>query len=527
MNKDIEALVSTVGTNEIWAALKKFNEISPTLELTSKNIAHLLVAFESVEDMGAIKEVRRAIETWAEHNQNSAMDVLTNLLEVNTDQLYSIAPVITKVLSTTSHRQNLFNQLSALLNSSSFKAISAGIRSLSSVLNWNLESKDDQKILRDSEKLYLRLAQDDLNDGLLADISNCCFTLYSSFKNPDYILLKLAESNNPQVQYSIATGLWVRLKNIEHPQLFESLLMSLSTIDDSKKGLVSQTDRTLHNVAIANAEVVLKYFNKWIAERTLDKIFHLKEFKRTFETIIAHDKLAFETWITKSLLSKDSKFHVAVAEVLSVTHTPLSVELQFDREIISNIKIEDIKHLTFKTLGWINSKRYWRSLILSLLVQKIEDKESSTFLSSIFLEPILYHYPSTKEYLNSKKSSISPSVAKALKFIIKKSDAYFEAIEKLEHRQEFIPSEQKVLAYHKLQNKILIEGIKKNEGEDAFMNSVTTIDLKGGKYWFCKTSGTYSKKSELNTIEHGMEIARTEVINPIGWARIQYQFRIR
>ncbi len=525
MNKDVQMLVSTIGTNKMWDALQGFSEISHTLNLSATDIAHLIESFEEVKDMGALPEMRKAISKWAEHNQDSAMSVFANLLKLDNAQLYSVAPLIFKVLSATPYRPKIFMEVLALLNSISSSAMSAGIRAVSLVPSWNPELKYDLKVLQASEELFRQLIEDVANHGLFADVSNCCFSLYPYFENPDQLLLKLAEFNDPQIQYSIARGLWVSIKFEEHPTLCEALVLSLSSVDDSKKELISQIDRTLHHLSTVNVEVIIKYFNKWIQERALNEIFHIKEFSRTFEKVITLSNKAFETWITQSLLSKESKFHVAVAEVLSAIQIPSGREIQFDGEIISKVNLEDIQYITFKTLGWINSKKYWRSLILSLLIQKIEDKKTLAFLSSIFQEPILYHYPSTKKYLQSKQVLVSTSVAKALRSIIKKSDAYFEAIQKLERRQEFAPSEQRLLAYHKLEHKKFTEGIRKHQGDDHFMNTVKTIDLKGGKTWFCKINGTYTKKSELNTIEHSREMARSGVINPIGWARLQYEFR--
>ncbi|CAB5498360.1 hypothetical protein [Bathymodiolus thermophilus thioautotrophic gill symbiont] len=342
-------------------------------------------------------------------------------------------------------------------------------------------------------------------------------------------ILKLIKTNNLQIHFQVSQHLSLRCETLSNEKWFEKSLMSFNKTNCEYRNIINNLDFWLSNLIKFNKPLFKKFFISWIihSDYSQSKSELQDLFKSTFRTI-SEDKKLLQELITDYFNHDNRLINQAGAKLTLFFERNKVNNIEFDRDILKTLNIDDITYMCRKMLGYLIDVKTLCSLSYSILTVRIRNKRMSNIVINIFIDYIGCNYLSTTlDFLNDKISTkgISKSLRIALQLIIDELNNKKKILELLPRLNELKPSKQKIhqeeLANRKQMNKLITESQK-----GSLVSCFSKIYLKYGTGSCNYRSGNYSELSYMNHFSHSIEIPRAQIVHPVSLALENFRFRL-
>src|ERR1035437_4216743 len=191
-------------------------------------------------------------------------------------------------------------------------------------------------------------------------------------------------------------------------------------------------------LAYKNPQLILLFLFKWIVNHPIENsednigtyFYHFfEEYSRT-----PH----FQTFITKTLLEKDSIYHSNLVNIFSQIGFPKEDGYVLDKQILDQLSDKEINYLITKVMGYILMNNHLQSMTFSVLAKTVVSKNIEKMVEEAFKVYILYNYPvTTAEFLKLKEISGNEVEKRLAKRILKYQKAVLAGRNNLQRLLEF------------------------------------------------------------------------------------------
>lgn len=449
--------------------------------------------------------------------QSSLSDSLSSDLLASRDpKLLSFIPRLYEGLSHTLGADEIFARASALADSDDPEYQKIGVLSLAFI---HYEGSANKDLLLQKTESMLTSRLDLQNTQVLPAFSQSFSHLLDKIPSAREKLLAIAGTDDPQTLYSIS--ILLNKVNFENDrQWCEKILYELAKVKPEHKGILDRIVFWLDDRTVDHPQVILDFFERWM-KYDHNQGQDIEKFKHLFSKIMATNKIFLWTLVTKWLLDERIKFQLALAAILREFYVSGVKEILLDKAIVSGLSFDDVKILIFRILGFVINKEHLETMVYSALELAAQSKNIQQLIINAYVQYIVYNFPGTIEFLKSKEGNANSYERKAIAEICKSWNQYIRQLRKLPRLNELKASDERQIAYMKMQATTFSKGFYKNQ-EGSLLSMFRHVDLKGGEYMFMKTKDGYSQKSKLGVIETGGELPRGEFIDPVGQARLRF-----
>jgi hypothetical protein len=330
-------------------------------------------------------------------------------------------------------------------------------------------------------------------------------------------LISYSKSDNPQYQLAMSHIVWLRDEKFDNELLYETIVVNSASWDYSKPGIAHNMKLCALHLVNKNPLLAIKYWNAWIGNGR-NQLEQLSIFKHDITTLYSQNKKLSEDWITLSFRSENESFHRAMQIIISNLWVDGFKHLSLSKKLLNTFLFFEIKYILFKILAFVHSKEPLESLVFSILEKEPFDSHSARLAANAFIQYICYNYGGTYNYLKKRGETASEEQREVIKSITESLDEYHKHLKNIPRINELKWQNKQGVSFvqvkmHKM-SKEFKEGMEKNK-EDFLRSSFTKINLKGGKKFFRKYEGNYTKPAPMQNVGTSFELPVGEFIDPI------------
>jgi len=332
------------------------------------------------------------------------------------------------------------------------------------------------------------------------------------------IVVANSSASSESIKNAVAYALDVNNK-LSSEKWYEEAFLNLADLaDTTSNGVLHHLNTILRHLIDENFPLFKTCFTTLISSKNFS--FELaKSYNDPLKDLLRKKPDDFSTLISEWFNNEDPKFHIFIERFSSELFTSNQHKIELSKSYLDSVDERDFVFIINKVVGFIPHNKSQTYLLLSCLQRDPCPERLATVIKDVFVRHICYNYYSTIELLESIKSHYNAATQTTIDKIIEESKAYFDTRAALPVAKELAASEKRAKMYYDVRNRKM----PKIKPTGFFSSFAKQIILKGGKYWFCKQEGKYTRKAQLGHFEYSGELPRGERIDPVG----QHLFRIR
>jgi hypothetical protein len=514
---DFILFMETVTKEKFWGAYPAFCQALMFIDI---NTEHFLKALYNIirlsENDFLGGEIYTALSKLGKTQPSIAEKIAENVLVSQDPKLLSFVPALYEGLSHSLDADEIFERATVLANNADPEYQKIGILALALI---NYEGSASKEALLQKTENILSSKLDIQNTQVLPAAAQSYSQLIDIIPSARKKLSEISKTDDARTLYSIS--ILLNKVNFETDYRWcEHILLELAKVKPQYTGILDRISFFLGNRIGDHPEMILNFFERWIMydhnqAQDIDKFRHL------FSKMMASNKPFFWTLVTKWLMDERLQFQLALAAILREFYVSGVKEILLDKPIVSGLSFDSLKILIFRILGFVINKEHLETMVYSVLELAPRSNNAQQLIINAYVQYIVYNYPGTIEFLKKKENKANDYEKKAIAKICKSWNQYIRELRKLPRLNELKASDERQIAYMKMQSKIFSKGFYENQ-EESLLGMFRHVDLKGGEHMFSKTKDGYSQKTKLGLIETGGELPRGEFIDPVGQARLRF-----
>ena len=364
------------------------------------------------------------------------------------------------------------------------------------------------------------------------------------------ILVEFASSQNNLVREQLGNILFQKAREAYSCSWYKEALLHLVRIPSLSTKMLNSLDYCINyclkndpNTALQLVEFIALGWDYSSGEQaSLPKILD-----RTFIELYNNHLNALNAIITRWFASHNKQLHLAGNDVIRLFNSipvpeidedttkivhkktvknPRSITLH--KEVLDTLDEQTVVWVLYRLAGYITDIASLPALLLSALNREIYSLNIASLIVEFFSEYVLYNHPhDAGDYLKSrmKDDDVTEAELNVIQEALNRSDAYFDARQKLPYLKELKPSSQRtyLLQLAKWKQEVLI--MKKAEQSSVFASISPTVKLKYGCAIAYERDGDFTEPSQMATFSYEAEFPQGEFINPLGQFRMRLQWQ--
>jgi hypothetical protein len=249
--------------------------------------------------------------------------------------------------------------------------------------------------------------------------------------------------------------------------------------------------------------------------------------------------------ITRWFASQNKQLHLAGTDVLrffnstpvhesdenatEVVHKKTAknrLSITLSKEVLDTLDEQTVILVIYRIAGYITNIASLAAILLSALKRETYSPNLTSLIVEFLSDYVLYNHPlDAGQYLKSrmKDDDVAKAELKVIQEALNRSDAYFDARQKLPYLKELKPSSQRthLLQLAKWKQEALM--MKEAEQSSIFAAIFPTVKLKYGRAIAYEREGDFTEPSQMATFSYEAEFPQGEFINPLGQLRMRLQ----
>lgn len=515
------------GRNDLWLLYIPFYEALPDLHIDPQSLVQTLELILQAENNNGIGGlIYEAVERTAAQSYERAAALYEAIQSHPDDQVAALSIYALRGLSlldiAEAHRVAM-----ELTASNRLILCRSGIVTLGSLV---YPSEQNDLFLEMLARLELLRQQDNpsINDVLAQAYGN----LLPKTNVAQQALFRLSTKPNPIVQYQVAIVLFRSSKELGREIWFQQAFLNLAIVASNHGGTINYLDYCAVDLLKSVPEVVSSFIDAFVLNREYgtegDEAKLAKLLDSTFAELYRNHQLVLETLLTRWLATNDRRLHRAARDVIMDVRIRRGPPLRLSRAVLNSLDEYHVHIVVQRILGHIVTGLPLAALLLSVVQREPCPTTLHEHITSALGDYVLYNYPGeVSVYLQSRISSDdTPPIERTVaQEALDRAKGYMQARAELRPLKELQPPSYHIYLLRLARNEqqtSMMEAIR--EGS-IFSSLVHRVPLKYGNGLFFERDGTFSEPSSLSRFEHGMELPRGELIDPIGQAyqRLQWQ----
>lgn len=189
------------------------------------------------------------------------------------------------------------------------------------------------------------------------------------------------------------------------------------------------------------------------------------------------------------------------------------------KEELDTLDEQTVVWVLYRLAGYIADARSLAAMLLSAIKREHHSPDITRLIVGLLSEYVLYNYPhETGDYLKLRMedSDVTSEELNVIQEALNRSDAYFEARQKLPRLKELQPPSQRTyllqLAKWKQQNAMMEE----TEQRSVLSSLFPTVKLKHGRAVSYERDGNFTEPYKLASFSYEYELPQGEFIDPLG-----------
>lgn len=519
MNTRLKKLIQSRNSEQFFEEIEIFSSELPKLDLNTIELRKLCEEIEErIQNTIEGAQFLKGLSEWSKKQPKKASALLDMTLLEKKLTLY-LAPLLAGLSKTNYRHDSITKVYDQLKSGDQHKKLSA-----INALTFIKYTKDNR------DKNYLKQLNNEINKAFEKDENPILIAAsarrYKDLSNAKPIIIKGSKSKKIEVQLAVANALWLDIKYQDDPQMYSSVMRNLALVPLTIPAMKNGVQRILFKTA-NKPRLLSEYLTTFVSNaNNTEEVKTISQLKYEIQKTFFPESKILNCLLSEWIISGDTNLHHGYEQILNAVTADQKIEL--DTNTIKPLSSKEIEYVILKIIGYTFHKEHLRSLILSILKCKPDDKSVNHHVITYISEIVAYNYKSTITYLKSltRKKSTEYN-KKTIDTIIKKSEKYYQDLNELPLLCELKTSEKRRIIYYKLEAQRTQELLNQKETKtDSFLKHIPKVQLKGGKSWFSKADGKYSNKSDLTTIEYSAELPRGLFVDPIGHTKIRYHARM-
>lgn len=522
MNEIIEKFSRYIGTDDFWEEYDMFCENLPNENVDAEALLNFLPEIiKGGENDAAIYRIFEVVRSICQVKPDFGIEMYTKATASKNKEVFIIIPSLLAGLQT-NQNFDILSEIKMLLLSEQPEIILQAFHSIVSL---------EKEFLKDNIEFinFINIKIAELLPNAPTNLTLECIRVLGKFSlvfpESDNKLREFSQSNIPVIQYEIANLLNRGISIAENRTLFEDLLMNLTSVKPENKGIHRFISMALRPLVTSEPELINKFISAWILNDT-DNADHIMLYEDLMISIHKSNNPLFRLIISQWLNSDHVQHHRALNKLLMKVSIQSIHDIELSESYLMQLTEKDAKYIVAKIIGYVYFKEQLRTMLYSILKYRINDKETVKLITALFVEYVIFNYPSTLEYLAEIKKTANRREKSIISEIQKSATNYFENIADLNENSEFNPSDKRLDFYNSLYHRDLMSIKEKNDKDNPWFQAATTIQLRTGLgFFFKREDGSYSMPSRMTSVKYGAELPRGEFISTLQQEKIRTFYR--
>ncbi|MGF2010739.1 MULTISPECIES: hypothetical protein [unclassified Nostoc] len=364
------------------------------------------------------------------------------------------------------------------------------------------------------------------------------------------ILVEFASSQNHVVREQLSNILFQKASEAYSCSWYKEVLLHLVQIPSFSTEMLDSLDYCI-NYCLKNDPKTALQLVEFIAlswdyssgeQASLPKIID-----STFIELHNNHLNALNSTITRWFASHNKQLHLAGSDVIrffnsipvhesdddttKLVHKKTAKNrrsITLNKEVLDTLDDQTVVWVLYRLAGYITDIASLPALLLSALNREIYSLNIASLIVEFFSEYVLYNHPhDAGDYLKSrmKDDDVTEAELNVIQEVLNRSEAYFDARQKLPYLKELKPSSQRTyllqLAKWKQQDLIM----KKADQNSVFASISPMVKLKYGHAIASERDGDFTEPSHMATFSYEAEFPQGEFINPLGQFSMRFQWQ--
>ncbi len=501
---------------EFWQDLRVYCE---NLKIPDKEefIYCLPILYKRIKNDGAGYYIYEALSKFAEKTPNDAIDLLKRIEEQGTKETLEFSASILSGLSRSKTDYLYKEKILEFINSQDQNKIYSGVDAAYRISfpNNNIDFEFLNEVHTSLKEIISLEFEEYL--GIVTRFYNKHLNNIIEAKDTVISLLKL---KSVYVQSEVARSLNEEFKPSTDIDYFKECLYLLSFTEIKYKNVYGIISHRLKGLINSYPDISTHFINSWISNhnKELKGVFVLR---RIFEHLYFNNPktigLMFLNWLNSDDYYKKKSIQFIISNVSSKVDF-----ISLPKNELKKIPETDTLYIVFMIVGNILDYKYVSEMLYNILEVNYNNKRIRNHIASLFVKYLIINYYSVTDILKGKKKSANKIISSIIDQIIEASEDYYKQIYDLKPVNEFEPSDKRMKYFLKQQNIQLQKLMDSNERKkDSFLDMLTSINLRAGKYFFSKYRGEYTQESEMQRFRSSVEAARVHYIDEIGQEKLR------